>query len=171
MPLSPKKQMQQIIEQSISMNDLHTAYEALIIYRKAFANDDFTDAHKFLLYDYGPQVSVIALDCSDDLTDNFIDSQKYHNIEIVRATKDDSYNDIIDYMKNTTSKYICFIEKNHQFRLIKLPKLYGNLKFLQIFQQLFLHEILLIQMELLLHTPIMLMKKLFMIHFLKVKFC
>ena len=49
MPLSPKKQMQQIIEQSISMNDLHTAYEALIIYRKAFANDDFTDAHKFLL--------------------------------------------------------------------------------------------------------------------------
>ena len=40
MPLSPKKQMQQIIEQSISMNDLHTAYEALIIYRKTFANDD-----------------------------------------------------------------------------------------------------------------------------------
>lgn len=76
MTLSPKKQMQQIIEQSISMNDLHTAYEALIIYRKTFANDDFTDAHKFLLYDYGPQVSVIALDCSDDLTDNFIDSQK-----------------------------------------------------------------------------------------------
>lgn len=171
MPLSPKKQMQQIIEQSISMNDLHTAYEALIIYRKAFANDDFTDAHKFLLYDYGPQVSVIALDCSDDLTDNFIDSQKYHNIEIVRATKDDSYNDIIDYMKNTSSKYICFIEKNHQFSPDKIAETDGNLKFLQIFQQLFLHEILLIQMELLLHTPIMLMKKLFMIHFLKVKFC
>lgn len=122
MPLSPKKQMQQIIEQSISMNDLHTAYEALIIYRKAFANDDFTDAHKFLLYDYGPQVSVIALDCSDDLTDNFIDSQKYHNIEIVRATKDDSYNDIIDYMKNTSSKYICFIEKNHQFSPDKIAE-------------------------------------------------
>lgn len=171
MTLSPKKQMQQIIEQSISMNDLHTAYEALIIYRKTFANDDFTDAHKFLLYDYGPQVSVIALDCSDDLTDNFIDSQKYHNIEIVRATKDDSYNDIIDYMKNTSSKYICFIEKIINSALIKLPKLYGNLKCLQIFQQLFLLEILLIQMELLLHTPIMLMKKLFKIHFLRVKFC
>lgn len=119
---SQKELMKLLIEQAVSSNDLNIAYEALTIYRKTFSNDDFTDAHKYLLYDYGPQVSVIALDCNDDFTDVFISSQTYHNLEIVRTTKNDSYSDIIDYMKNTSSKYICFIEENHKFNQDKIAE-------------------------------------------------
>lgn len=111
--IAQQEQMQQIIEQTIQSGDLFSAYEALNIYRKTFVEDEFVRAHKYLLYDYGPKVSVICLSCSDDETDDFINKQKYHNLEIVRASQDDNYADIIEYMCNTDSRYVSFLE-SHQ---------------------------------------------------------
>ena len=106
-------QMQQIIEQTIQSGDLFSAYEALNIYRKTFAEDGFVTGHKYLLYDYGPKVSVICLSCSDTETEEFINSQKYHNLEIVRVSQADNYADIIEYMCNTDNRYVSFLE-SHQ---------------------------------------------------------
>ncbi len=111
--IEQQEQMQQIIEQTIQSGDLFSAYEALNIYRKTFVEDGFVTGHKYLLYDYGPKVSVICLSCSDTETEEFINSQKYHNLEIVRVSQDDNYTDIIEYMCNTDSRYVSFLE-SHQ---------------------------------------------------------
>ena len=108
--------MREIICQAIDLQNYYEAYEALIIYVKTFSsNDNFVERNEWLVNEYGPQVSVICLDNKENSIDKFIESQNYKNIELVKLSEEDSYTDIIEYMKSTDSKYICFWEDNYQY--------------------------------------------------------
>ena len=107
-----KKEMQDIIINLLKQDNYNEAYDAFVMYGKVYISDEFIEEYKDILYNYGPKVSVICMNCEDDVVDNFIKKQNYNNYEIVRTTKEDSYKDIIDYMKNTDSKYITFLENN-----------------------------------------------------------
>jgi hypothetical protein len=107
-----KKEMQDIIINLLKQDNYNEAYDAFVMYGKVYISDEFIEEYKDILYNYGPKVSVICMNCEDEVVDNFIKKQNYNNYEIVRTTKEDSYKDIIDYMKNTDSKYITFLENN-----------------------------------------------------------
>ena len=94
--------MREIICQAIDLQNYYEAYEALIIYVKTFSsNDNFVERNKWLVNEYGPQVSVICLDNKENSIDKFIESQNCKNIELVKLSEEDSYTDIIEYMKST----------------------------------------------------------------------
>ena len=115
--LSPKEEMQQIITKLITTENTHAISESLKIYEKTFGID------AFYLSVNQPMVSLICLDVSDDYVDDFLSKQTYQNLEIVRATSEDTYEDIINYIKTTNSKYICFLEDNHFFADTKIESM------------------------------------------------
>ena len=52
------------------------------------------------------------MNCEDKYINKYLNAQNYYNLEIVKTTKADSFAEIINYMINTDSKYICFLEDN-----------------------------------------------------------
>lgn len=107
-----KKEMQEIIINFVKLNKYTEAYVAFVMYGKVYISDEFIEEYWWILCYYGPKLSVICINCEDKAVDSFIKTQNYNNYEIVRTTKEDSYEDIIDYMKSTDSKYIAFLENN-----------------------------------------------------------
>ncbi len=107
-----KKEMQEIIINFVKLNKYTEAYVAFVMYGKVYISDEFIEEYWWILCYYGPKLSVICMNCEDKAVDSFIKTQNYNNYEIVRTTKEDSYEDIIDYMKSTDSKYITFLENN-----------------------------------------------------------
>lgn len=136
------KNMQTIICQAIDSGNYYAAYEALIIYTQTFSVDDFIEEYKWLINEYGPQVSVICLDNNESAIDEFIKMQTYKNIELAKLSEEDSNADIIEYIKATSSKYICFwevsceydndkisemvwkLESSKQFNVVMSPRMY-----------------------------------------------
>ena len=136
------KNMQTIICQAIDSGNYYAAYEALIIYTQTFSVDDFVEEYKWLINEYGPQVSVICLDNNESAIDEFIKMQTYKNIELAKLSEEDSNADIIEYIKATSSKYICFwevsceydndkisemvwkLESSKQFNVVMSPRMY-----------------------------------------------
>ena len=104
--------MQEIIINFVKLNKYTEAYVAFVMYGKVYISDEFIEEYWWILCYYGPKLSVICINCEDKAVDSFIKTQNYNNYEIVRTTKEDSYEDIIDYMKSTDSKYIAFLENN-----------------------------------------------------------
>ena len=96
------KNMQTIICQAIDSGNYYAAYEALIIYTQTFLVDDFVEEYKWLINEYGPQVSVICLDNNESAIDEFIKMQTYKNIELAKLSEEDSNADIIEYIKATS---------------------------------------------------------------------
>lgn len=112
--------MQKIIQKAISSNNYNAAYEALIIYARTFSTDDFVQSCKQIVNIYGPKVSVVCLDDNEKEIDEFIKNQTYKNVEIVRMSEEDTYEDLIQYMKNTDSKYISFWENDYIYDVDKI---------------------------------------------------
>lgn len=112
--------MQKIIQKAISSNNYNAAYEALIIYARTFSTDDFVQSCKQIVNIYGPKVSVVCLDDNEKAIDEFIKNQTYKNVEIVRMSEEDTYEDLIQYMKNTDSKYISFWENDYIYDVDKI---------------------------------------------------
>lgn len=112
--------MQKIIQKAISSNNYNAAYEALIIYARTFSTDDFVQSCKQIVNIYGPKVSVVCLDDNEKAIDEFIKKQTYKNVEIVRMSEEDTYEDLIQYMKNTDSKYISFWENDYIYDVDKI---------------------------------------------------
>lgn len=121
--LSPKEEMQFLIQQCFHANALTDTYEALILYKTTFGSDCFFTEYYPQIRPHGPLVSLICLNCTDNFVDEFISHQNYINLEVVRTGKEDSYADIIDYMQNTQSKYICFLEMNHSYDKNKIAEM------------------------------------------------
>lgn len=122
------KNMQMIICQAINSENYYAAYEALIIYVNTFSMDDFAEQNKWLINNYGPQVSVICLDNDEESINKFVELQTYKNIELVKLSEEDSYADIIEYMKTTDSKYICFWENSCLYDINKISEMVWNLE-------------------------------------------
>lgn len=120
---SPKENMQMIIQQCIHNNDWFSAYESFKIYTNTFHSDDFIQKYQPKVLPYGPLVSLICLHCTDDFVESFLEQQNYCNLEIVHATEDTSYEDIVNYIRNTSSKYICFLETNHSYTSEKIAEM------------------------------------------------
>lgn len=120
--LSAKEEMQTLIRQSASEAPA-TAYEALLIYQKTFGEDLFVTETLPVLYPYGPLVALICLNCPDAVVDDFLARQNYHNVEIARTTTEDSYADIIDYIRQTPAKYFCFLEEGQFYDENKIAKM------------------------------------------------
>lgn len=125
---SPKEEMQLLIQQSADSQNIQAVSEALKIYKKTFGTDDFTKKYENLILTNGPLVSLICLNCPDDMIDNFLSEQTYSNLEIVRTSPEDSYKDIIEYISATTSKYICFLESNHTYTSTKIADMVWHLE-------------------------------------------
>lgn len=117
--LSLKEKMQQVITQSMTLTP-QAVYHSLNVYQKSFGSDDFfcNAALSFSLQ--GPLVSLICLNCSDKEVDEFLFRQPYPNLEIIRTTADDSFEDITQYISATESKYLCFYEPNHYYESSKI---------------------------------------------------
>ena len=126
-----RKNMQYIIYQAIDVGNYYAAYEALIIYARTFSMDDFVQQYKGLINENGPQVSVICLDNNETAINEFIQSQKYQNIELAKLSEEDSNIDIIDYMKSTSSKYICFWEDNYEYDVDKISEMVWKMECLE----------------------------------------
>lgn len=126
--LSPKKEMQLLIQQCFHTNAFTDTYEALKLYKASFGSDDFFAEYYPQISPYGPLVSLICLNCTENFSDEFISQQNYINLEVVRTDEEDSYADIIDYMQNTQSKYICFLEMNHSYNENKIAEMVWNLE-------------------------------------------
>jgi len=123
--MTPKEEMQQIIKQCMKKGTFEDVKDALQIYRNTFGNDDFVfecttnTAYSACM----PLISLICLDTDEESLTDFLQLQKYPNLEIAKMNKDDSWNDISDYIQSTGSEYICFFEKNHLYHTDKIPAL------------------------------------------------
>ncbi len=122
---NPKEEMQELIKRSTNS---YETYEALKIYTHTFGNDEFSKGYYNVINKNGPLVSLICMNCNDNVIDDFIAHQSYLNLEIARVSPEDSYKDIIDYIKNTESKYICFFENNHIYNNDKISEMVWNLE-------------------------------------------
>lgn len=120
--LSAKEEMQSLIQKSCDSNP-EAAYEALLIYQKTFGADSFVHNTLPALYSHGPLVALICLNCADAIVEDFLARQHYQNLEIVQTTAEDSYCDIIDYLKNTPAKYFCFLEEGQFYDENKIGKM------------------------------------------------
>ncbi len=123
--MPPKEEMQQIIKQCMEKGTFEDVKNALQIYRNTFGNDDFVyECTTHTAYSACmPLVSLICLDTDDKSLNDFLQLQKYPNLEIVKMTENDSWNDIVDYIHSTESEYLCFFEKNHLYQPDKIPAL------------------------------------------------
>lgn len=110
--INNREEMQFLIQKLIDNNDYINAYNALVIYGNVYKNDDYIEKNSWLVREYGPKVSLICMNCEDKYINKYVNAQNYYNLEIVKTTKADSFAEIINYMINTDSKYICFLEDN-----------------------------------------------------------
>jgi len=123
--MPPKEEMQQIIKQCMEKGTVEDVKDALQIYRNTFGNDNFVyecTTHS----EYSacmPLISLICPDTDEQSLNDFLQLQKYPNLEIVKMTENDSWNDILDYILSTESEYLCFFEKNHFYQPDKIPAL------------------------------------------------
>ena len=76
-----KKEMQDIIINLLKQDNYTEAYDAFVMYGKVYISDEFIEEYKDILYNYGPKVSVICMNCEDEVVDNFIKKQNYNNYE------------------------------------------------------------------------------------------
>ncbi len=60
-------------------------------------------------------ISMICLDADEGYLQEYLSSQENINIEYVQVTGEDSYEDIIQYMNHTASRYICFFEAGYVY--------------------------------------------------------
>lgn len=75
-----------------------------------------------------PFISMICLDADDGYLEEYLSEQGDIHIEYVQITDDDSYEDIIDYIKGADSRYICFFEAGHIYDADRLKKMSGYLE-------------------------------------------
>ncbi len=64
--------MQDIIINLLKQDNYTEAYDAFVMYGKVYISDEFIEEYKDILYNYGPKVSVICMNCEDEVVDNFI---------------------------------------------------------------------------------------------------
>lgn len=119
-----------LIRECIGNNSFYDAYESLKIYKNTFGSDSFTEEVESLVRSNGPLVSLICLNCPDEMIDEFLLNQNYSNLEVVRTSKNDSYEDIVEYFSITESKYICFLETNHSYNSNKIAEMVWHLEML-----------------------------------------
>ncbi len=78
------------------------------------------------------KISMICIDCEEEYINNTIMQSNYGNIEQVNVHwNEDSLEDVLDYIYNTDSEYICFVQPNQVFskdRLIEMSKYLRNNK-------------------------------------------
>lgn len=123
-----KDEMQSLIQQTLDFQNYQVTYESLKIYQKTFGTDEFFDKYSNIICSYGPLVSLICLNCPNEMIDNFLLNQNYTNLEVVRTNSEDTCSDIIDYISTTKSKYICFIEPNHTYSNNKIANMVWHLE-------------------------------------------
>ena len=130
--ISPQEEMQRIISQCIESHTMKDASKCMEIYKNTFGSDSFTENCELLISATTlPMVSLICLSCPDEYIDEYLSRQVYSNIEVVRTSQEDSFGDIIDYISTTESKYICFLEPNHDNDSYKILKMVKELEKLQ----------------------------------------
>lgn len=121
--LSPKEEMQQIIQKLVATNDFQAVADSLNIYIQTFGVDSFSLSVYNPLAPIAPLVSLICLNVPDDYIDTFLSEQTYCNLEVVRTSSSDSFADIINYINTTNSKYICFLEANQRYDSTKIANM------------------------------------------------
>ncbi|MBR2401336.1 MAG: CDP-glycerol glycerophosphotransferase family protein [Lachnospiraceae bacterium] len=116
-----KEEMRQLVLQSLAGGNSEEVNECLQIYKKTYGEDEFyVDSFRSMKR---PPVTVIAVHMSDEKVDAFVKEQAYTNLEVVRVYEEDSYQDIVDFMRGCESKYICFIEENQYYYPDKINKM------------------------------------------------
>lgn len=78
------------------------------------------------------KISMICIDCEEEYINTILTQSNYGNIELVKVSwKEDSLEDLLDYIYNTDSEYICFIEQNQVYdknKLFEMSKYLQNSK-------------------------------------------
>ncbi|MCR4892816.1 MAG: CDP-glycerol glycerophosphotransferase family protein [Lachnospiraceae bacterium] len=70
-----------------------------------------------------PQVSFISLYCEPSYLEMHLKHQSWDNLEIVQLEQGDDYEDLIDYIQNTSSKYLSFLEDRRWFDTNKIQNM------------------------------------------------
>ncbi len=115
-----KKEMQSSIAQSAVYLPPQIVFNGLNTYKLIFGADDFFQEYALTFSQKGPLVSLVCFNCADDEIDEFLSRQFYSNLEVVRATSNDSLLDIMQYIASTESKYLCFCEPNYLYDSSKI---------------------------------------------------
>lgn len=115
--------MQTIIKNIVDKKDYYTAYESLFIYVKTYGIDNYVKQYKWLVNEYGPQVSVICLDGEESSACEYIQMQTYKNIEIISLSQDETIKEAMEYIKTKESKYVTFWEKNYLYDINKIAEM------------------------------------------------
>ena len=120
-------EMQEILKNFLKEHSFDVLTQGLVVYEQTYGKDSFyTEMIDSYIIDE-PLISLICLNASDEEVDTFLSTQNYLNIEIVRVTGNDSWQDIYDYFTNTTSSYVCFLEPRQFFAPTFLPKMVNYL--------------------------------------------
>ncbi len=75
-----------------------------------------------------PQVSLISLYCEESYVQLQLERQSWGNLETVQLEQGDSYADLFDYIQNTDSKYLSFLEDKRWF---DVNKILGMVRFIE----------------------------------------
>jgi len=118
-----KKEMQDIIKKCMTDCQEGTLQQCLSIYQKTFGKDEFYKTIEKEIRRNNIQVSLICIDVKEKDIEEFLDTQTYTNIEVVRMDARDTYRDLCEYIHSTNSSYICFWEEGYKYSKKKVEKM------------------------------------------------
>lgn len=75
-----------------------------------------------------PLISMICLDADDGYLEKYLSEQENISIEYVQVTAQDSLEDVIEYIKSTTSQYLCFFEAGHIYDVDRIQRMVEYLR-------------------------------------------
>lgn len=122
-----RSEMQAILKEGLETRSFDTLVQCLTVYEQTYGQDSFyiKIANSFVIDE--PLISLICLNICDEEIDTFLSNQHYYNIELVKVTDSDSYEDLVNFFSLTTSSYICFLEPNHIYTPYALPQMVNYL--------------------------------------------
>lgn len=114
-PNDTQSEMQTLLTECLQKGSHDTLIQCMAIYEKTFGRDSFyLDIANSYVKDE-PLLTLVCFQLNDEQVDNFLSSQTYSNIEIVRFESSDTYKDLCDFFSTTNSTYICFLEPSQKF--------------------------------------------------------
>ena len=118
-----KEEMQSIIKKCLVNYSGDTLNQCLAVYEKTYGKDDFYCDIKDKIMQNMFRVSLICIDVPEEYINEFLREQTYTNIEIVKMSSSDSLKKIYEYILNTKSCYVCFLEPEHRYLPKKIEKM------------------------------------------------
>lgn len=106
------EKIQQLLHHSMEQGNYQQCIEILTTLKEVTGMNVFIQSYEEKIYaQIGPQIALICMDCTQEYVDDMMSAQVYQNVErVFWSSKEDSFKDIIDYVKYSSCEYITFLE-------------------------------------------------------------